>query len=91
MNYWCATFKHIRSNPVDNLVFISYDKCCAKLVVSLQRLGDRIGIERMEELTTKAHRFRPPIRYDVNELRVDRLILEKALTLHDELVAMAIN
>ena len=91
LQYWCAAFEHLLSRPCANAVFVSYDRCCATPVTVLRQLGERIRMGGTDSLTSKADRFRAPRRYAADAAGVDRILLDRALDLHADLLGRAIG
>ena len=92
LQYWCAAFEHLLSLPCANIVFISYDRCCATPATALRHLGERIGLDSAGTgLRSRADRFRAPRRYAADGADVDRALLDRALTLNAELLGQALD
>ena len=91
LQYWCAAFEHLLSNPCANVVFFSYDAYCRTPVPVLGHLAERIGLDSTDSLTSKADLFRAPRSYAADAPDVDRTLLDRALALHAELLEQAID
>ena len=91
LRYWCAAFEHLLAQSCANVVFISYDRCCAKPGTALRHLGERIGLDNTDGLTSQAARFRAPQHSAADASDVDRTLLDRVLALHAELLGQAIE
>ena len=91
LRYWCAAFEYLLSHPCANVVFVSYDRCCATPATALRRLGERIGLDSADSLNSKADRFHAPRRCATDAADADRLLLDRALALHAELLGQALD
>lgn len=91
LQYWCAAFEHLLSPPCAQVVFVSYEQCCAHPAAALRRLGGRLGPDVTDRLTSEAGRFRAPRLSAVEAPDVDRAVLDRALALHAELSRRAIR
>jgi hypothetical protein len=91
MKYWCETFEYLCSIKSENIVFLSYDMCCENPEGSLRHLVNRLGIDREEDLTTKASQFRTPTSYNIDDFGIEQGLHQRAITLHDKLLKNAIN
>ena len=91
LQYWCAAFELLLSQPCANVVFLSYDACCATPAATLRHLGERIGLNNKDNLTSKANRLRTPRRHAADTADVDRTLLDRALALHAELLGHAMD
>ena len=91
LEYWCAAFEHVLSQPGAQLVFVSYEQCCAQPAAVLRRLGGRLGLAGTDRLTSAADRFRAPRSSAVAAPDVGRVVLDRALALHAELSRRAVG
>ena len=91
LEYWCAAFEHVLSQPGAQLVFVSYEQCCAQPAAVLRRLGGRLGLDGADRLTSEADRFRAPRSSAVAAPDVGRAALDRALALHAELSRRAVG
>ena len=91
LQYWCAAFEHLLSQPCAQVVFVSYERCCAHPAAVLRRLGGRIGLDGTDHLTSETGRFRAPRSSAVEASDLDREALDRALALHAELSRRAIS
>ena len=91
LEYWCAAFEHVLSQPGAQLIFVSYEQCCAQPAAVLRRLGGRLGLDGTDRLTSEAGRFRAPRSSAVAAPDVGRAVLDRALALHAELSRRAVG
>ena len=91
LQYWCAAFEHLLSQPSAQVVFVSYEQCCAHPAAVLRRLGGLIGLDGTDRLESEAGRFRAPRSSAVEASDLDRAALDRTLALHAELSRRAIR
>ena len=91
LQYWCAAFDHLLSHPCANIVLVSYDRSCATPTTALRQLGERIGLDNTDSLTSKAEGLHAPRRHATDMADIDRTLLERALALHAALLERAIG
>lgn len=91
LKYWYAAYAHVLACPDGNVVLVSYDALCADPTPTLHRIGEALGVEESRKLASAAGRFRTPTAYDADDLNLDGKLLDRASTLHRELLARSIG
>jgi hypothetical protein len=93
LRYWIRAYGHLLEAVPDNLVFVSYDRCCAAPNEAMIALASALRIDDpadANELAERSSRFRAPTTYPANEMAASEDLLREAFELHDRLGARAV-
>jgi Sulfotransferase family len=85
--YWCSAFNHLFQQPSERIVFLDYDRLCAKPTESLTLLAERLDVAAEHEWLQAAQRIRTPTTYDAVGHAPDAA----TQTLYERLLASALN
>lgn len=90
LSYWCAAFEHVRGDAGEGVVLVDYDGLCAQPARHLARIAAKTSLAEAA-LAPAAPRFQAPKRYEAATLGLDRVLLDRALELHCELLARTLD
>lgn len=88
--YWTGTFETLLAQQTEQIVFLSYERCCAAASRGLGALAEVLAIEDSAPLLAQAHRFRPPTGHDPEALDCDPARYERALSVYDAVLRATI-
>ena len=87
--YWVAAFGHIVRRRQD-IELVSYERACADGSTAMEAIGDRLGLADDGALATAAALFRAPARHDADSGPEDSDLVDRARSLHRDLLALSI-
>ena len=85
--YWCAAFGHVLANLGDNVVLVDYDGLCTRPELHLERIAGKVALAEPTALAASAARLHASTTHDLAAPDVDATLFEKALALHQQLLA----
>jgi hypothetical protein len=90
VGYWASAFEALLDSSTD-LVFLSYERMCARGAPALKAVEDSLRLEADALVDSMAGSLRSPRTYEVEDLLSDGGLLERALSVHERLVERSVT